>query len=235
MQSPKRRRVIPERNPNEPFSKLPIGLVLVILREWFLLDIPVDLFHRELHSGPCLVPHDIGDVYGSVIDEDEPLISEDSTMDQSDYFGHFLKDRTKTVFQIFSSFCLIVRYDVAHAEWPDEWYKHFESGIHLYLPLNVRFLDLSQTEDMGNPRIYLPVQKLIPLLHGLKGLIVSQYAAYQHREHPKTGYLLELIPFPKTLRRLVIPFYDCSLDCLSLELPSPEVYLTILLCFLPTP
>jgi len=215
-------------SPNHSFQQLPFRLILDILNEWVLLDVPIDRFRRELQSGECMFPNDISDVcHDSIIDENEPLVSKKSIMDQSDYFGYFVKDPTRTVFQLFASLCVNFRRAVAHADWPREWYDYFTDDIHRYFPLRVRFLDLTETEEMGNPRIYEPLLHLIPQLQGVRGIILSKYATYEI----SVGRTCRFgpIPYPKSLERLAIPFYMCSCPrIISLTVPNQERYLQTL-------
>jgi len=121
------------RSVGHPFSVLPVHVVLDILREFYILEVTLERFHREMFHGKCQILR--------AIDGEEEI---DSIMNQSDYFGWFAKDRTRTVWQLFYNLwpTTSIRTGMDRETWDDEATAYMEHGMHFYFPHDVRYLKL---------------------------------------------------------------------------------------------
>lgn len=195
---PKRRRLA-ESSPGtkgKTLRNIAIDLVVVILRYFYLLDVPMNGFT------PTMTPKK--SLRGGTA-------STRTLMTQRDYLGYFTRDITRTIFVLFRS----VRLRFAHCNIPPpRWVPSAPIGF--YIPKTAICFDLTLTKELGAPQghessiLRYVLSRDTP---SVKTLFLSIYATHSHRLHKRTTMLMGMSA--KGVRRLVLHLCGsaCSPTC----------------------
>jgi len=193
------------RSVGHPFSVLPMRVVLDILREWYFLKVVLRYFHKEMSHSDC-VPSDKG-------------------MDQSDYFGRFMRDRTRTVWQLFFNLHAVLNDHGDDCRFLD--LMHLNSGMHLNFPRDVRSLNLtSYTSNAMSWALHVAILKTAQNFPNLRVLNMGLAADHFF----PTVDLMISCPFA-SLERCTYPLWGYLTRTLDFSyLPSPQYYFHALRC-----
>jgi len=182
------------RSVDQPFSVLPPRLVLGILRERYILKVYVDRFNCAMSAKQPTSSCNIS-----------KFLHPESCMNQSDYFGRFKKDPTRTCFQLFSSLSASVWMDPMDYPSTASWVLRFEANPHLYFPHDIRYLKDRAIDRLTQPILDVVLTRFASRLEHLQVLVLNRDAVNPTHEVTMGG--LSLLPGPfNSLERCVFPF-----------------------------